>query len=68
MYDEDRKLSRELGWIIGLGLLGVVAAYLIDPGPCDGPAGAGPQDPWGFWTAARTESEREKSTNPDKVQ
>ena len=37
MHNEERKLSRELGWIVGLGLLGVIAAYLIDPGPCEEP-------------------------------
>jgi len=37
MQTEDRKFSRDLGWIVGLGLLGVIAAYLIDPGPCDEP-------------------------------
>ena len=66
MSNEERKLSRELGWIIGLGLLGVVAAYLIDPGPCDEPPmSAASQDPLDLWQVT-TGSAPEKPTNPDR--
>ena len=65
MQIEERKLSHELGWIVGLGLLGIVAAYLIDPGPCEEQVGANPLDPaeYGLLT---TGSAPEKPTSLDK--
>lgn len=33
MRDEERKIRRELGWIIGLGLVAVLAGSLYDTGP-----------------------------------
>ncbi len=32
MRDEERELGRELGWIIGLGLLGILAGSFYDLG------------------------------------
>jgi len=50
MQDENRKFSHELGWIVGLGLLGVIAAYLLDPGPCDEPTIVSSLDPIGYFS------------------
>jgi len=47
MRNEERKLSRELGWIIGLGLLGVLAGSFYDLGLDDKQADAA-QDPIGY--------------------
>jgi len=32
MSDENNRLGHDLGWIIGLGLMGVIAGCLYDPG------------------------------------
>ncbi len=45
MRDEERKLGRELGWIIGLGLLGILAGSFYDLGLDDREAYAAAQDP-----------------------
>jgi hypothetical protein len=45
MRDEERKFGRELGWIIGLGLVAVLAGSLYDIGPYSDCTNAANMDP-----------------------
>lgn len=48
MPDEENRLARDAGWIVGLGLLGVVAGFLCDPGAFDERLDVVCQDPLAY--------------------
>jgi hypothetical protein len=45
---DDNRLGRDLGWIIGLGVLAVIAGFLYDPGVDDQRVDIARMDPFAY--------------------